>query len=264
MKKFKNISFHPQLATILDVFFGLVVAWWIPRVPSGWFLLVWFLIRLIWWAFLVRMVYYSPGLKRINHWISLFIFHCGVTSWLLFIDWMWSWYLVLFLIVVLPALSFLLLPVVKTDLSFVGKPHRRFRLLLCMLGLAGIWSGVGALVVYNIYAVSSWVWIVSAAILTAFLGVFWWRQYEIEFKPNLWLWTLGGLVLVGQFAFVELMLPTGYLVNGFLMVWLWYIYWLVGRFQLSEEGINWKKQAWFLGMNAAGFALILLLVVKWK
>jgi hypothetical protein len=133
-----------------------------------------------------------------------------------------------------------------------------------MLGLAGIWSGIGTLVVYNIYAVSSWVWLISASIATVLLGVFCWKQYDLEFKPNFWLWTLGGLILVCQFAWVELMLPTGYLINGFLMAWLWYVYWLIGRFQLSEEGINWKKQFWFLGINATCFVIVLATIIKWK
>jgi hypothetical protein len=264
MKKSKTLSFHPKLAAILDIFFGLLMIGWIRHIENVQFLAIWFVVRIVWWAVLVRMVYYSPGLRRFNHVLSLVIFHIGILLWLLFIEWSFSWYVVAAMSIVFPAISFWLLPVVKTELSFVGKPHRRFRLLLCMIGLAGIWGGVGALNTFNLFSVSIPVWVVGGSILSVVVGIFWWKEYGIKYSRLFWGWVLATTILLMEFSGVIILLPSGFLVNGFMIVWLWYVVWLLGRFHLSSEGINWKKQRWFLGIQLICLSLFLLLSVKWK
>lgn len=264
MKKPKILSFHPKLAAVLDVVFGLLMMWWFQHLRTGEFLAIWFVLRMLWWLLLIRMVYYSPGLKRISHLFSLIIFHCGITLWLLFVEWVSSRYLVVGVGILFSAISFWLLPVVRTELSFIGKPQRRFRLLLSMIGLSGIWGGIGALYTFNIYAVSIPVWIISGSVVSVIVGIFWWKEYGIDYKRSFWLWSLGGLILLIEFSWIILYWPSGFLVNGFIIVWLWYVFWLLGRFHLSTEGINWKKHRWFLGVQALLLLLFLLSTVKWK
>jgi hypothetical protein len=67
-----------------------------------------------------------------------------------------------------------------------------------------------------------------------------------------------------EFSTVLLLLPSGFLVNGFMIVWLWYIFWLLARFHLSADGINWKKHRWFLGIQTALWLVFLLFIIKWK
>jgi hypothetical protein len=162
------------------------------------------------------------------------------------------------------ALSFWFLPVVATDLSFVGKPQRRFRFLLTTLGLAGIWSGINAIMIFNLYPIYVWwVWILMATGITTFISGVWWREYGVSSGRAFWCWLAVLFVLFSELAACIMVWPTGYLVNGLIVTWIWYVFWFLGRYQLSQEGMYWKKQLFFLSTNLVALVLFLSLVIRW-
>jgi hypothetical protein len=261
----KSLSFHPRLAAFGDLLFSCIMMWWFVNLSHWWVVGVWFIVRLVWWISLARFVYYSKGLRRHLHIFSLLIFYSGATSWLLFIDRdSWVWDGVMLLNIFLPAISFSLLPTTQNDLSFVGKPQRRFRLALSVLGIAGLWSGVGALIAYNIFSVPIFVWIVAVAFITSSVSVVWWKEYGVQDRNSLVMWMVGIFLLVLEFAWIIELWPIHYLSSGLCITWLWYTVWLLARFHLSSEGIQWKKHFIFLSTNAILFLLFILTLVRWK
>jgi hypothetical protein len=263
--KIKSISFHPRLAAIFEFIFGLILLGWFVRIGTTSALLMWFFLPVFWWFTLARFVYYSKEIQRGLHLVSLFIFHVGTTSWLLFVDkWSITWDVVVFLKIVLSALSFWILPTTQNDLSFVGKPQRRFRLMLTLFGLSGMWSGVGALIVFNIFPLPLFIWILAGSFLTMIMSVMWWKEYGVTDRRSLLLWTGAVSILVFECAWVIELLPIHYLCTGFIITWLWYVVWLLARFKFSSEGIQWKRQLFFLLGTTIFLIAFLVFFVKWK
>jgi hypothetical protein len=50
---------------------------------------------------------------------------------------------------------------------------------------------------------------------------------------------------------------------GFLFTWVWYIINLLIRFNLTAQGIIWKKQLFFLISNFILYFLFLFFFVRW-
>jgi hypothetical protein len=264
-KNHPSISLHPKLATGLDVLMSLVLLILFKQVHSWFFLYAWFFLRIVWWGVLIRLVYYSPGLQRSRHLVALTIFNGGILCFFLFIDWIWSWYGTAVLFVVGPAISFWLLPVVNTNLSFISKPQKRLRFVLTSIGLAGMWSAICAIASLNVYPfLMWWIWIVVGAVVTGIVSGLWWREYETSPAHNFWIWVGAQVLLIGEVAGVVIMWPSAFLINGLFITWLWYLFWLLGRFHLSQEGIFWKKQIPFLIINAVILGLLLLFVFRWR
>jgi len=260
----KLISFHPRLAAGMELFFGLMMLWWLKQIGAPWVLYLWFFFRLVLWAALIRLIFFPAGLSRLKHLLSLTIFHLGCSFLLLFIDWLPAWYLVGAFFIFVPAASFALLPARETELSFAAKPQRRWRFLMCLFGLVGIWSGLGAVVSFQIYTISYWWWLISGAIITAGIGGWWWVEYGVKPEKQFWRWLIISLLIQLELAWVIFLWPLGFLVIGFLLTWIWYIIWLLARFHLSPDGINWKKQAPFLIANAILLTIFLLWVARWR
>jgi hypothetical protein len=70
--------------------------------------------------------------------------------------------------------------------------------------------------------------------------------------------------VLSEMAYVVLLWPLGYFTSGLLLTWMWYIVWLMLRFFISEEGINWNRQRWFLLTNAILVGIFLSLLARWK
>ena len=261
-----TISFHPKLAAALDVLFGLALVWWVGKIETPWLFGVWWLFRAAWWFGLLGCMYYPPFLSRARHWASLAVFNLGALFFIIFVDSVLARSLVKGSLLLVPLASFLLVPERADQLSVLAKPERRWLFLMNVFALAGLWSGVFALVAFGVVDTSllRLATGLSAVVATAAVSVWWWREYDLPFGRNLWL-SGGVLALVIFEIFYCLALwPLGYLVSSFLMVWLWYVLWLFLRFSQTAEGIDWKRQRFFLGANAVLFTLFLIFIARWK
>lgn len=260
--KLSSISLHPKLGAAFDAFVSLGLLLWLPVVGHTASLIVWGLTRLIAWLLLVAAVYYPPGFSRLRHFLTLGLFWCGVTTALIFIDRQALWYLVAISVLVLPAVSFALIPSAQAALSFIIKPWRRWRLTMVVFGLMGIFSGLFAASVFQVVPPLTW-WVpLLSGLFSALIAEWWWREYAVPPRTERLSLLVFALVFAELTAIVGFW-PLGYFASGLLIVWLWYVSWLMMRFHLSTEGVNWKKQTPFLIINAT-LLIIFLFILRWR
>jgi len=261
----KNLSFHPRLAAGLDLVLGLVFLWWLGQIGEWWMLMLWAALRLGLWVLLVRLAYFSGKINRWSHFLSLAVFGLGALLLLMFIEWVGAWYAVAFCFVVFPALSFWFLPAKEVEFSFEFKPYRRWRFLLSIFGLMGIGSGLLATAAFQLfYNINNAVWWVALALASTALALWWWHEYGVAWNRMMAIWLGAFFVLMFELVGILMLRPIGFLASGLILIWWWYILWLLIRFHLSPGGIIWKKQQWFLAVNAVAMILFLLLGVRWK
>jgi len=261
----KSISLHPKFAGFLDVFIGVLFLIALNKFVVWWILLVCLAIRWLWWAVLLRLVYYPPNLKRFWHFLTLSFFHLGVFLLLLFIEWNPSWYLVGSVYLVFPLISFWLLPARSDNqLSFVLKPYRRWRFWMTLFGLYGVWSATYAAISLQILNTNYWAPLLTSSLITMAVSAWWWREYQIEKNIRFWWWIFSIGILVLEVSWVLFRWPLGYFTNSLILIWLWYDVWLLARFHLVPAGINWRKQNLFFIINGILFLVYLSLIVKWK
>ena len=263
--KLKNLSFHPKFAAALDATLSGVMVWWLTILPNWWYMLVWFAFRLVLWLLLVRVVYYPPEASRRRHFLTLGIFGLGLILFLLFMEWPWTWYFFSFIFIVCPAVSFWLLPTKEGMLSFAGKPHRRWLFFMDVLGLAGVWTGLGAIWSFQLFSgITKWPYLIFGTLLTSLVSQAWWLEYRLEKNRRFWQALALLSLIVLQLSWIVFLWPIGYLVAGLFITWLWYLAWLILRFHLSPEGIVWRKQLPFLIINIILIAVYLSWFVRWK
>ncbi len=136
------------------------------------------------------------------------------------------------------------------------KPLRRMRM---MIHVFNMYAGCLALFAINIFfpAIPFVMVALIGGVYGAIISLLIWKLY---FKVPIREFTLP--LLVVALGVVELMwavylMPFGYLAQGFLVVWLWYIVQLLIRFHRSTRGIVWKEQIAFLSTNAVLFIAVL-------
>lgn len=256
----RKISFHPKFAAGMDALLSFVMLWVLPLIGSWWLLAAWFLIRIILWAGLVRLVYYPKEISRARHFVSLCVFAAGSTLFLLFIDWVSAWRLIALVSIIFSAWSFWLLPPVESKLPFMPKPHRRWLLFLNLFGIAGMWSGIYAVTAFQVlYNVGSWAWVVLISLIVTAISGWWWSEYSIPRDRRFFIWLFVWFIVMLELSWVAMFLPIGFFASGFFLAWIWYCLWLFARFSLSKEGIIWKKQRVFLITNLLLMAIFLFL-----
>lgn len=168
-----------------------------------------------------------------------------------------SWFLVTLFSGIMAVLAFLDHGDHVSRLSFERKPMRR---VVSMIWIWNAYAIITALFGIRLFFPSvsfSIVWAGMVAVLLFVAFMIWHLYYQITYRGVL-LWLLILAVVIAEFVWVVHVLPFGYFVSGFLVVWLWYICQLFIRFSLSDRGILWKKQYPFLFINAILFILFLL------
>ncbi len=262
----KNISFHPKLAAFIDIIANLVMFWGLFRLGNWQLLVMWFLVRTILWIFFIRLVYYPKELSRLRHFLSLLFFNFGVLLALLFMEWGSALNLTVAIFIIFSAASFWLLPAKSEPgvINFVIKPYRRWLFLMDVFGLGLFWSSLYAassfqLIQFNYF----WLGLIFASFLTSLISYWWWKEYSTKDNDLLFFSAIVCFFLFLEISLVLWLWPLGFLVNGFIVLWFWYVFWLMIRFNLSKEGINWRKQNIFLVINIVLF-IVFLFLVKWK
>lgn len=141
------------------------------------------------------------------------------------------------------------------------KPLRRMRM---MIHVFNMYAGCIALFAIDVYfpSIPAIILISGGGIYAALISLLIWKLY---FKSNatvLILPLVVVLIAVAECMWALRLSPFGYLAQGLLVVWIWYILQLLIRFHLSPRGIVWKEQRTFLSMNAVMFVSVLFLI-RW-
>ncbi len=258
------ISIHPRLAAVIEGIVSAVFLLIILRLQDALLVMAWFLIRLVWWSLLVNLVYYPPYISRFKHLTALGFSNVGAVSAVVFSD--TSNLLVSQIIsFVLPVVSFWLIPASANSLSVMEKPHRRWKFFMAMFGVFGVWLALSALLTFQIISgVKYFYSAIAASILVVGLSVYEWREYGEKFSKKLFKMAAILLLLAIEAAGVVYLWPTGYFVSAFFLTWFWYISWLLFRFNMTDSGINWAKQRFFLLGNALLMSIFLTFIVRWN
>lgn len=263
-KFFSKISFHPYLAAFLDLLAGLFFVFCAFHLLFNWWIVfAWFVARALWWAGLVYLTFYPSDISRCDHFLALVLFNTGVMFLLLFSEWTGAKIIAAAILIAGSALSFVLIPSQKNSLSFVAKPERRILLMLSFLGILGIWVGINAIIIFE-YRLIPKIWLILfGALITTAVSAWWWAMYNLKFNRDIKIWTGAVGLIVLELAWGLSTTSVGHIVFGVLIAWVWYILWLMVRFHLSFDGINWKKQTPVLISNGLLFITFLLFLVKW-
>jgi hypothetical protein len=259
-----DLSLHPKLAAVLDVVVNVIMLWRVLQINSWWTLFALIALRVAAWALLIRLVYYPPKVSRLRHFFSLLIFMFGALAVMLFVDWRYVWYLLGGFFVALPMFSFWLLPAQEDKLFLISKHHRRWLLLMNVFGIGGLWNGLTAMIAFQVLNINSWFLILPVITLSVAVAVWWWHEYGLEIDRKFWIWTIAFALLLVEMSWVILLNPFGNFAQGLILTWIWYVLWLIIRFYLSKEGVDWHRQRWFLGFNLLLLILFLVFLVRWN
>jgi len=149
----------------------------------------------------------------------------------------------------------------STLLAIKKKPLRRMTMML--------WVYVGFCAIASAFAISVffprfpfWILLIAVASVLGCASFFIWRLYYALTMRAAAVWILAVAIMMIEISWAIHLLPFGYFVLGLLVTWIWYILQLLLRFHLSNEGIIWKKQRMFLGLNTVLFILVMM-VVRW-
>lgn len=264
-KFFSKISFHPYLAAFLDLLAGLFFVFCVFFLFFNWWIVfAWFLARALWWGGLTYLTFYPTDLKRRDHFLALILFNTGVTFLLLFSEWSGAKIIASIILIFGSALSFVLIPPQKNILSFVAKPERRVLLMLSFLGILGLWVGINAIIIFEYRLIPKFWLLFIATIITTAVSAWWWNLYGLKFNRDAKIWTGALGLIILELAWSLSTTSVGHIIFGTIISWVWYMIWLMVRFHLSSDGINWKKQTPVLISNAVLFIIFLLFLVKWN
>lgn len=148
----------------------------------------------------------------------------------------------------------------KNPARFMQKPWRRIIMIIWVFCVYAWITGLSALMMFyqNIPAI---VLSLAEGILAAFAAFMILRLYDLGKGIKELAMAIAAIaIIICELSFVVSFLPFGYLANGLIIVWIWYVIQLLVRFHISPEGIIWRKQLWFLVGNAILFVLMLYFV----
>src|SRR3989338_7622920 len=261
MTSIRLYSLPPRLVAVFDILVGILMVLWFNHVVAMPMLGLWFGVRFFWYAVLLFSMYYPTFLSKLEHLQALIIFNIGVVFLMLFVDEKVMRSLLEAVLVIFSAASFWLVPAASGDLSVMAKPYRRWKFLMSIFGVAGIWNGVKALEIFQVTQGNLRFGLVSLAILlTVMISIWGWQEYGLVYSKKFLKAALVLAVCLAEDAYVLALWPLGYFASSFILTWVWYMIWLFLRFYISDEGIDMARQRWFLLFNVA-FLLIFLIFV---
>lgn len=209
-------------------------------------------------------IYYFQNRRRRDYWRKLllvsFTFFALVLLLSVIEETRISWFLIFFG----PAcmIPLLLLPEEEDIPPHQRKPWHRYLTMILTLDFFAFLSFLFALNIFSV-PVPFWLGGLIASLLVGFITQEIWRLYFNWPREKFLLWSLLMAMLLWELVWVLQLLPLGYLAAGLFAVWPWYIAQLLVRFQLSPEGIVWRRQVTFLAGNFILYVGLLLFFVKW-
>lgn len=145
--------------------------------------------------------------------------------------------------------------------THIEKAYRRIFTMFWVYSVYGLQTALFAFYIF-FQEIPFWAVAVVQGIISGIITrQIWHLYYRIEQKRS-WFFALLVMLIVTELSWVVHALPLGYTALGLLVTWMWYIVQLLFRFELSEQGIIWERQRFFLIMNAIALFIILTLV-RW-
>lgn len=254
-----------SIKNYLQVFFiGLLsvvclwaIAWW----PNWWLVLP---VLLLWSALSVWSYYlnYRTEVQFKQNLALLITTIFGITALFVLLEWDFlRWFLLLAGSIFL-SLQFLRSGNEDKLLSFQQKPYRRMKMMLWVFNVYAFFTFLFAV---NIFfpVLSFFILTIIGGLIASGITLIIFKMYFAVPLKSLSFWGLiVGLIMVELLWLLHL-LPLGYLVLGALAVWFWFIIQLFIRFYLSPQGIDWRRQRWFLLVNFLLLLVLLVWVVRW-
>jgi hypothetical protein len=141
------------------------------------------------------------------------------------------------------------------------KPLRRMRMMIQVFNMYAWTSMIFAVDVY-FPSVPVVVLIAVSGVYAAGISFLILRLY-LKYSITRFMLPLSTIALVViQLMWVLRLMPFGYLAQGLLVVWMWYILQLFTRFHLTPRGIVWKDQRMFIGANSI-LLIMTLFFIRW-
>jgi len=254
---------HIQLFSILAGCVSSASAIVLSLFPSA---LVFLGVVLFWTTAVLSLFFYAHRLKKHMHWSHLGLLTAtmlAMISLLLLIEWQaLKW-----LFVVLSGLCVGVLfqfdhHAHKKQLAFKQKPIRRMFVMLWVFCAFSFVTTIFALL--QLFAgLPIWIFSLVIALLATTISAMIWKLYYPGPLKRFLFWGVIMVTLSFEVAFVLTLLPLGYLVLGGIFVWIWYILQLFIRFHMSDKGIAWEKQRWFLVTNGVVALSFFLFLFRW-
>lgn len=245
---------------------GLSVAilWFINRNPSWWFFVS---AAIIWLTLLLSSYFYwfrtQGGGRGFVGWQVIVISASSILSLFVFVEWVWAKYA--FMALSGLVMFFLFGEARKSGESNLAHEARPIRRMVMMLWVLAIFSFSCLAFAISVFFPGAPFWLI-AFLLSAMIGwvsVIIWQMYFFSQTRSFFAMAAVFALAMWEVAWVLHFLPLGYFVLGAFTAWVWYILHLFARFHMGAQGIAWRRQGWFLGINAALFILILFLFVRW-
>lgn len=146
--------------------------------------------------------------------------------------------------------------------QFMQKPWRRIIMVIWVFFVYGWLAALNAILLFYPDVPAPVIALIEGAV-AAFATFLILRLYNPGKKIKECALGVGSTALmVGELSLVISFLPFGYLTSGLIITWIWYGLQLFLRFQVSPEGIIWRKQIWFLAGNAV-LLLATLYYTQW-
>lgn len=152
----------------------------------------------------------------------------------------------------------------KLNLSRIAeyKPWRRMFMMLLVFDSYLILTTLFGVDVFFSEMVSFWILALVGSIIFSVSSLLIWQLYYEKNIKELLIWMILVALIIFELMWSAQFLPFGYLVLGLIITWLWYILQLFIRFRLSDRGIIWVKQKFFLTGNILLF-LLFLYFIRW-
>lgn len=228
----------------------------------------------IWWVVLLVLLlclsilglaHYYIYQNSSKKWSDLFLVVAtilGFVGLLFLVEWSIFRYLLIVFGGLVIAFLFSRHPSLSEELPHLQKPIRRITMMIWVFDAFALATLMYALEIFFQNVPFIILAILGIAMFFYATIVIWQEYFDLPINKLL-AWSavlnLGILEIFWVFHYLSL----GYFVLGILSAWLWYLGMLLVRFNLTVQGITWKKQRWFLMLNFSLMILFLIFVVKW-
>jgi len=149
------------------------------------------------------------------------------------------------------------------DYKHIDWQLKSLRRFVTLIWTFNVYTYFSALFAINLFFPSIPFFILSlfGALISAGIAFMVWNLYYPKVKDYK-VWTGVMALIILELMWVLKLMPFGYFALALLLTWVWYVAQLFIRFSLSDKGIVWKYQKWFLLANFVLF-IIMLCFIRW-
>ena len=227
--------------------------------------LVFGIVMVLWTMLLLCCEWYLRRLRQSKQTILpvLFLTIFSFVSLASIVEWNFlDWPFILFLMGVVFVLFQSIASEQENLLSVQQKPYRRIMALVLSFDAYALLSTAFALTLF-FPDIPFWLLTLAGGMILGAISFMIWKMYfQLQSRQGI-AWSFLLALLMVELIWVMHLLPFGYLVSGFLVVWVWYMLQLLIRFHFSPRDVVWRKQIWFLAVNVILYVALMVFFVRW-